>query len=287
MANPFASVGPNHNSFLPEDYIKAKSESRANILTLGLFAVTLACVLGAFVVTKGMVQSVQARKARVNEQFSLAGKKIDQLKSLESQQAQMMEKAEITSALIEKVPRWAVLGEITLRMPTDMKLELLQVKSTRTEPPKPPPPTKATPSQGIKSLTSKVANAVKGEQPKEPERPKPQVVRFDYALIIEGSALRNNDVADFLASLKRSPVLDKVDMPYIREQRDGDRELRKFQITATIKNSLDTKVLADSLKTLVAERAAALATRHDPAKPVADAPETPQTPQTPVTQAKE
>ena len=50
---------------------------------------------------------------------------------------------------------------------------------------------------------------------------------------------------------------------------------------------LDTKVLADSLKTLVAERAAALATRHDPAKPVADAPETPQTPQTPVTQAKE
>jgi Tfp pilus assembly protein PilN len=252
MANPFASTSPTPGSFLPEEYIRSRSESRANILTLSLFAVTLACVLGAFVATKTQVQNLQARKARVNEQFRLAGEKIEQLKELERQQAQMMEKADITAALIEKVPRWAVLGEISLRVPKDMKLELLQIKSTRIEPPKPPPATKA---PAVKSLTGKFAGAVKGESPKDPPPlPRAQAPRFEYALTIEGSAPRNNDIADFLTSLKLSPVLDKVETPFIREQRDGDREVRRFQITAVVRPSLDTAVLGSSLRQLVAAR---------------------------------
>lgn len=279
MANPFANPTPAPNSFLPEEYVRARADSRANILTLSLFAVTLACVLGAFVVTKTTVQGVQERKSRVNESFELAGAKISQLKSLESQQAQMLEKAELTSALIEKGPRWAVLGEIALRVPEGTRLELMQIKSTRIEPPKPPPPTKNAPA--VKSLTGKVADAVKGGQPAaEPEKPKPAAARFEYALTLEGTASNNNDVADFLASLKRSPVMDKVEMPYIKEQRDGDREVRKFQITATIRPSLDTATLSDSLRRLVAQRSAevlgetpsAVAGAAEPATPSAGNP---------------
>lgn len=272
MANPFANVGPAPNSFLPEDYIRSKADSRANIITLSLFAVTLACVLGAFVVTKTQVQGVQQRKSKVNEQFTLAGQKIEQLKALETQQAQMMEKAEITSMLIEKVPRWAVLGEIALRVPNDMKLELLQIKSTRIEPPKLPPPAKgAPPPPAVKSLTAKVAGAVKNEPPKEPEKPKPAATRFEYALTIEGTADTNNDVADFLASLKQSPCFDKVEMPFVREQRDGDREKRKFQITAIVRTTLDTTALSQSLRGLVAQRSEALAGRKPAPGEVANA----------------
>ena len=52
----------------------------------------------------------------------------------EEQRAQMMEKAEITAALVERVPRWAVMGEVTLRMPMSMRLDSLTIKSSRTDP---------------------------------------------------------------------------------------------------------------------------------------------------------
>ncbi|CAG0997457.1 hypothetical protein PHYC_02655 [Phycisphaerales bacterium] len=254
MSNPFGPVGPAHNSFLPEDYIRSKAEGRANIITLTLFAVVLAAVMGAFVVTKASVQQVAKRKSFVNQQFQEAGRKIDQLKALESQQAQMMEKAEITAALVEKVPRWAVLAELTLRMPTDMRLDSMVIKCTRPKPepqasataPKPPP---------IKSIAGKVAGAIKGQpEKKEPDRPKPQVPRFTYSLTLEGTAMKNQDFSDYLSSLKSSPVLDRVEMAFIREVKEGDKEFRKFQVTAEVRTSIDTSVLSKSLQALVAAR---------------------------------
>lgn len=254
MTNPFKVGAPAHNSFLPEDYIRAKAESRANIITLALFAVVLAAVMGAFIVTKQTVEVVAKRKEFVNAQFEEAGRKIEQLKALETAQAQMMEKAEITAALVEKVPRWAVMAELTFRMPADMRLDLLHVKSTRPAAVAPPPPAAAKPP-AVKSIAGKVASTIRGDQAKEPERPKPQVPRFTYALTLEGAAVKNQDIADYLASLKSSPVLDKVEMAYIRETKEGDRELRKFQILAVVRSDLDTTRLAESLRDLVAARA--------------------------------
>lgn len=255
MSNPFAPVGPAHNSFLPEDYIRSKAEGRANIITLTLFAVVLAAVMGAFVVTKGSVQQVAKRKELVNTQFQEAGRKIEQLKALESQQAQMMEKAEITAALVEKVPRWGVLAELTLRMPTDMRLDSMVIKCTRPKAEPPPPANGAAKPPPIKSIAGKVAGAIKGQpEKKEPDRPKPQVPRFTYALTLEGTAVKNQDIADYLTSLKQSPVLDRVEMAYIKEVKENDRELRKFQVTADVRTSIDTNVLSQSLQSLVAAR---------------------------------
>src|SRR5882724_7481510 len=134
MSNLFRPVSPASNSFLPEDYIARKTETRVNVLILGLFALVLGGVVAAFVVTNRRWQELRARQETVNEQCSMEGKKIDQLNKLEEQRAQMMDKAEITAALVERVPRWAVLGEVTLRMPVDMRLDSLIIKSTRTDP---------------------------------------------------------------------------------------------------------------------------------------------------------
>lgn len=245
------------SSFLPEDYVASKAESRANILVLSLFAIVLASVLGAFVVTQRQVHAINARKERVNVQIEAAGKKIEQVKALEQQRAQMMEKAEITAALVERVPRWAVVGEIALRTPLDMRLEQVWIKSTRVEPPKGPAPG-APAAPVIKSLTQKLT----GEKPKEPERPKPQAPRFTYAVTIEGAALKNNDIADYISGLKRSPILEKVEMAYIRDAKINDTVLRKFQITATLKSDTDPRLLAQSLKGVMDARTAAIAGRE-------------------------
>ena len=141
MSNPFRPVAPVSSSFLPEDYVARKTESRVNILILALFALVLGGVVAAFVVTNRHWHGIRARQLIVNDQWSQEGKKMDQLKALQGQRAQMMEKAEITAALIERVPRWAVLGEIALRMPVDMRLDTLMIKSTRANPVVAPPTT--------------------------------------------------------------------------------------------------------------------------------------------------
>ncbi|HYE60939.1 MAG TPA: PilN domain-containing protein [Phycisphaerales bacterium] len=255
MSNPFRPVAPANSSFLPEDYIARKTESRVNILILSLFMLVMAGVVGAFLVTNQQGKDIRARQMLVNEQFDAEGKKIEQLKALESQRAQMMEKAEITSALIDRVPRWAVLGEVTLRKPMSSTLDSLVIKSTRKDPVVAAPAAAAPAKKPIvKSLTDKVA----GAPDPTPEKPKVTAPTFTYAMTISGSADNNSDVADFLKSLKDSPILDKVELTFIREAREKDKEFRKFEISASIRTDINSQVLADSLTSLKAARSAQL-----------------------------
>lgn len=258
MKNPFQSPLPGRNSFLPQDYIEAKTESRANILMLTLFAIAMAGVVAAFFVTNGHWQRLRARQETVSAEYAAEGKKIDQLKALENQRAAMMEKAEITAALVEKLPRWAVLGEMTLRMPTTMRLDMFNIKSTRQQPP-PPPPTpggkgKAASQSLVKNLTDKVTDTKK-----EPEKIAVSAPRFDYAVTIDGTAQENNDIADFLASIKRSPAFDRVELQFIRESKESGRDMRKFQVTAVLRQTAGTGELSNSLQDLVNQRTELLA----------------------------
>jgi len=258
VENLFKQGGQGKSSFLPEEYVAAKSEARANILVLSLFAVVLAGVIGAFMVTIQEKVTLERRIASVVEREKAAGARKEQLRELEKQRAQIMEKAEITAALFERVPRWTVLAEVTMRMPTAMRLDTLAIKSTRIEiKPPPPPPGQPKPTAAqAKSLAAKAA-AAKPAVPAEKAKVLPP--RFEYALTISGAADQNNDIADFLTSLKESPALDKVEMTFIREARQDDKDLRLFELTATVRTNVDSNALAASLKDLVQKRTEILA----------------------------
>lgn len=253
MKNPFSAPSPMQGSFLPEDYIARRNELRANLITLSLFAVVLAGVVGAFVVTTRSYHAVKVERERVEAAYKAEAAKIEEVKRLETQRAQMMEKAEITAALAERVPRWAMLGEIVLRMPRDMKLELLQLKSKRLDPPQ----TATTTSKlAVKNLKGDKGDKADPKKKKEEEKPKILPPKFEYVVTLAGSAERNSDIADFLESLKASPVLDNVDMNFIKEAKEKDRELRKFEFTATLRNRPDPETIAASLRDLVNRRVA-------------------------------
>ena len=270
MSNPFRPVAPASSSFLPEDYIARKTESRVNIMILTLFMLVMAGVVGAFLVTHKRGKIVRERQALVNEQFVAEGKKIEQIRALEGQRAQMMEKAEITAALLERVPRWAVLGEVTLRKPMSMTLDSLTIKSTRKEPPPAAAPTQK-PAPVVKSLTDKLT----GAPAPTPDRPKATAPTFTYAMTLTGSADNNSEVADFLAALKNSPIFDKVELLFIRESKEKDKLFRKFEITASIRTNTDTEVLAKSLQKLKADRTALLEGKKNPEAPaVTEVPQT-------------
>ncbi len=265
MSSTFGS-GDN-NSFLPDDYVRRKAESRANLLTLTLFAVVLAAVVGAFLFTNQRWQQVRSRAEEVNDLYVAEATKIEQLKALESQRAQMMEKAEITSALFERVPRWALLAELTLRMPLSMRLDSLALKSKRLDPPAPVAPTAAKDSKGMKASDGKDKGLVKsltdkmGKGGTEPTRPKVYAPRFEYTLVLGGTAEENNDIADYLARLKDCGVVDKVELQFIREAKEGERLYRKFEVAMVVRTDADTGALSTSLTDLVSRRTADLAGR--------------------------
>jgi hypothetical protein len=251
MSNPFRPVNPASTSFLPEDYIARKTETRVNVLILGLFALVLGGIVAAYAVTYRQWNEVNAHKVSVNDQWTLEGQKMDQLKGLVDQRASMMKKAEITAALVERVPRWAVLGEVTLRMPMDMKLEQFIIKSARTDPVVAPKAGPVAAGPVVKTLTDKITGAAA-----RPEEPKIQAPKYTYTITIIGSTAKNTEVADFLASLKNSPALMNVELSYIREAKEKDHEVRKYEISANIRNDADTVVLANSLQRLIADRTA-------------------------------
>lgn len=261
MSSPFGKPTATGGSFLPSDYVEKKAEFRANLITLLLFAVVMAGVVGAFIATQGKLQRVTERHQQAIEAYKAEAVKMEQLKALEAQRAAVLEKAEITAALVERVPRWTVLAELTLRMPLEMRRDLLTVKSKRIEqkPVLPPAAQASTASSVVKTLTG---SATKQEH----EKPKVLPPKFEYQLTLAGTAERNNNVADYIASLKGSPVLNNVELEFIREAKEGEDIVRKFQIVASVATEVDAKAISDSLINLVKKREETLAAKSDKSK---------------------
>src|SRR5262245_52717864 len=146
MRNPFARTDAGNSSFLPQDYVARKAEMRANLLCLALFGVVMFGVVAAFFVTNRQWLQVRQEQQSITTRYSSEAAKIEQLKLLEGQKAEMLEKAEVTTALIEKVPRSRLLSELVNRMPQDITLLELSLISKRIKDTPPPTPLSAAPA---------------------------------------------------------------------------------------------------------------------------------------------
>lgn len=251
MVNPFKNSGAGGGSFLPEDYVSRKAEVRMNFLGLALFAVVMLGVVAAFFVTNHRWTSIREQQRVIGVQYEQEAQKIEQLKTLESQRAQMMEKAEVTTALIERVPRSMLLAQLITTMPKDVTLLELTLKSTRLDTDAKVVETAKTKKPVVKSLTKgdpkakPGAKGAKGAEPPPEEKPKARPPKYEYALTLQGVAGVNNDIADYLAKLKASPILDKVDLQYIKETTLNDMPMRRFEILASIRTEADARHLGD------------------------------------------
>ena len=160
MRTPFSRTdGGAGASFLPEDYIERKTERRANLIYLTLFAVVIFSVVGAFFVTNRQWATVKSQQQAINARYTKAAQDIELLKSLEAQKQQRMAKAELTMALIEKAPRSLLLAELINRMPEKLTLLEFEIDSKRIEPPK-----KASASAGGRKPARSLASKASSEQ---------------------------------------------------------------------------------------------------------------------------
>lgn len=228
---------PIGSSFLPEDYLRQKQERRGNFIALSLFCVVMFGVTAAFFVTNRQWSSVKARQRDINAEYALEAKKIEQLKALEAQKAEMLEKAEITAALLERVPRSILLAELINRMPEQLTLTDLSLKGTRVK----DAPKVAAVEAKPKPRSLAGSGSKGGGAEKKPDPVKPVPPKYEFALTIMGLAADDSFVADYHTSLKQCPLLGQVELVSSAEVVIDEVARRKFRIEATLRPNADAR----------------------------------------------
>lgn len=223
----------NTNSFLPEEYLRRKADSRSLIVNLVLFGGVLCVTIGAFVVSNRQWNEVRAERAVIDEQWKNEELKIEQFRVMEAQKAALLQRASVTAALLERVPRSILMAELINRMPQNVTITQLDMNSKRIVQQASPDAKKA--EEG-KSLVGKLAGP-KDDTKAAPVMPKPP--RLEFNIRIEGTALSDTEVADYQAALKSCALLDRVDLVSTEELTMSDIPMRKFRLEAQIRADAD------------------------------------------------
>lgn len=240
--------------FLPEDYVQRKAEGRANIIGLTLFCAVMGTVVAAFFVTNRNWKTVHDEREAIAVQYTAAEPEIELLIKLEEQKEQMLQKAEIVTALIEPVPRSILMAELVTRMPEQMTLLTVELKGRRVA--EAAPVKNQSAQQKRTSVRGRQAGSLGGTKTGASTEAEAKAVilppRYEYTLTLTGVTGTNEQVADYLEALKLSPLLRRVEMHYTERQKMKDLELRKFQISAEIDPRADARGIepptsADSL----------------------------------------
>jgi Tfp pilus assembly protein PilN len=233
------------NSFLPEDYLQKKAERRAIVISLFLFLVVVVGIVGGFFVTYHHWMAVKHQQEEVNRDFAAEAQKIEQLKVLEAQRDELKEKADVTLALVERVPRSILLAELINRMPKQLTLTDLSLKSKRiVEAPKIIKPSSIAGPQTLAQIKASQAKGG-GGAPGQGESEAPKVIppKFDFRIELVGLSSTDDDIADYYQSLVACPLLERVDMIYSADAIVDEVAMRKFRIEATIRTAADARTI--------------------------------------------
>jgi Tfp pilus assembly protein PilN len=242
------------SSFLPSEYVSGKNEHRANVMALVLLGVVTCGTVAAFAVTNRRWESIRDEHRMIAAHFKEEEQKIEQLKELERQRLEMVEKAEVVNALVDRVPRSVLMAELTRDLPAGMLLTGVQLDGKRVVTAPPPPDPAKSGGSGRRSLRDK---GKKAEEPAEPARVPPPV--FEHTVTVDGRARLNNDVADYFGRLRGSPLFSSAELVSIEQSRGGDGMERTFRLRLQIAPNADARQVAGTAETTLVEESRASA----------------------------
>jgi hypothetical protein len=222
-------------SFLPEDYLAQKAERRTNVISLVLFGVVMVTVFGAFLVTNRQWSQVKQQQTSINERYQQAAQQIQDLAALEEQKKQMLDRAELASALVETVPRSIMLAELINHMPPRLSLLTLELQSEKIASAAPPKKNEAETGKLNKAMRAPTKEEA-AEEVKKIEPPK-----YRISLILTGVAPGDLDVSKYLTSLGAHDLIHDVRLDYIEDTEIEDRVLRQFSIAMTLDSAADVR----------------------------------------------
>ena len=228
----------NAPSFLPEDYLAEKAERRTNLICLVLFAVVMLGVFFAFVFTNQKWSQVKRDQATINARYQTAAQQITELTELEQQKEEMLQKADLAAALVERVPRSILLAELINRMPE--RLSLLELKLTSEKIKPVAPRKKETGTHGGEGNRLGPQRAqTKEEAAREQEKIRPP--RYLVQLTLLGVAPTDLEVSRYLAELNAYPLLRDVTLAYSEEKEIESQVMREFEIAMRLETEADVR----------------------------------------------
>ena len=212
-------------NLLPEDYLKRRMQRRANVLCLALFAVVVAAVGAAALVSDQSTRHTLQVARDVKAQYLEATKLIEQLKQLEDRKQRMLHKAQLTARLLERVPRSTLLAVVANALPRQASLTKFQIVPKQVFGLSDPTPPSGKPKTKFEKL--------------QKERSNPPQATVVYSMEATGLAGTDLDVAKFLANLVGNPLLTNVDLVYSQEKSIESKLVREFQVRMELKNDID------------------------------------------------
>ena len=237
---------PNELSFLPDDYLERKAQRRTNAICASLFLIVMSAIGAAFTYTEKAMRQAEQEHDAIEKHYTNAAKRIEQFQQLQEKQRTMAMQAELTSSLLEKVPRSFLLAEVTNAMPRGVSLLDLTLDSKR----------RTTPAAvGPKS-------AFEAKKPGTPAgtkrgggnaQPSSEAKLYDVSIKITGVAGTDVQVAQFITRLNQSGLVRDVNL-VVSEEFKGDAEpMRKFQIEMMVSPNADVASLTEKPKVTAVE----------------------------------
>lgn len=219
-------------SFLPEDYQQRRMQRRTNAVCLALFALVMVGIFAAYYATTRTRARVLAQLQEANTQFEQAARRLEQLDELHSRREQIFRKANITSVLIERVPRSLILADLVNRMPPSVSMRHVMLE---TKPVKSPPIRRSAIARQMKE--AKAEDNVKDE-PKLPKIPPTEV-----KLTIIGMAETDVQVAQYMTALGQSELFHDLNLVYSQEVRGVSSAMRKFSVEMKLRQHVDVQTV--------------------------------------------
>jgi len=194
-------------NLLPDDYLKKRRQRRSNIVCVALFAVVITAVIGANVVTSRSESHTLEVRDRVNEEYARATKHIQHKQALEIRKAVMLQKAELTASLVERMPRSTVLGIVATACPKGVSLEELTLLC------KPRAQKTQSSSKSRRRRKTKLSTSSRKSAAPPP---------VDVSMTISGLAETDTQVARFIANLASNrPLIRDVNLVFSQEKLAG------------------------------------------------------------------
>ncbi|MDY7011426.1 MAG: PilN domain-containing protein [Planctomycetota bacterium] len=214
-------------NLLPEDYVAHQAQKRANLMCLLLFVTVMVGLSSAAIVSERRYRRTCEVCERVNRSYEDAGKFIKEMQALDVTRHQMLKKAGLTAALLERVPRSYLLATITKALPKGTSLTKLELSTKY-----------AKTSDASNKPKSKYKIAA-GKNKPAPEKTLKKKV--DVAVTVTGLAETNVEVGQFIAEMERCPLIKSAEFVFSQEEKVTDSVVREFEVILYLKEDADVR----------------------------------------------
>ena len=217
-------------NFVPNEYIEQRESNKSNIMYLFLLAVFMAAIAATFSFIKIRQKAVSTELAVLNSKMENAQGQLAQLDELRTKAATMIRTADLTTELIEPVPKSIILACLTNNLPSGVSLLRFNLTEKEIK------MSSVSPAASQSKYVAATAAATANESPVRNKK------TYETNIKIEGIAPNDIEVAAYISNLNQSIMLDNIELVESKEREIDDIQFRHFKLSMHIDKGFDARL---------------------------------------------